>query len=145
MTQLIKEAKRLQKLAGISEIKINQPSILDRILKEYIQFSKNISVEHYSNEELKFLEDISPATSVEDLAKKIQYIDNCLTEMVGDYLGMFFEEVVLKFLIDDIFPKLKVPQSIAKELLNTLDELYERGKKNGYEKDSYDSYLKTLT
>jgi hypothetical protein len=147
MTQLIKEAKRFQELAGIKEIKVALPSKLKDILSEYIKDTEG-QLENYDDDQQGEIQQFLSAvdknvSSVEDLAKKIKQIDDFITnEMSGAYEGEFYSEDVIDPLIDTIFPKVRPSETEIKGLLDVLDTLYysEDGDEDMIG-DSYQLYL----
>lgn len=129
--QLIKEAKRFQELAGINEVKIQLNIPLKNIFKEYIKEAETQLKDYDEDEQNEIQQYINTIdkniSSVEDLAKKIKQIDDFMTEdMAGAFEGEFYEDTVVGPLIEDIFPKLGLPESKIKEILDTLDNLYDR-------------------
>lgn len=145
--KLIKEAKRLQQLAGIKEIKVALPSKLKDILSEYIKETEG-QLENYDDEEQDEIQQFLSAldknvSSIEDLAKKIKQIDDFITsEMSGAYEGEFYSDAVIYPLIKHIFPKVRPSETEIKGLLDVLDTLYYS--KDGDEDmigDSYQLYL----
>jgi hypothetical protein len=131
MTKLIKEAKRFQELAGINEVKIQPNTPLENIFKEYVKEAetqlKNFD-EDEQDEIQQYINEIDKnISSVGELAEKIKQIDDFMTnDMSGAYIGEFYEDTVVGPLIEDIFPKLRLPESKIKEILDTLDNLYDR-------------------
>ena len=130
--KLIKEAKRFQELAGINEVKIKPSTPLENILKEYIKEAetqlKQFNDADEQDEIQQYLNALDKnVSSVEELAKRIKQIDDFMTnDMSGAYIGEFYEDTVVGPLIEDIFPKLRLPESKIKEILDTLDNLYDR-------------------
>jgi hypothetical protein len=143
--KLIKEAKRLQQLAGINEIKIQKPkAVLDSILEKY----KDAQLEVFENSE-----DVEPEQinnfitnmtkdnifSIEDLAKNIKNIhDYIATDLLFSSPEGYYGEGIIEPLIK-VFNELNVDEHLIQNILNALDKLY--GESNGYFYDMYKQYI----
>jgi hypothetical protein len=123
-----KEFKRMQQLAGINEIKVMPGGGYAKVLDEYIK-SVLTQEEYYQDDPeaaeyfVSLKQNPPKALSADEAAKKIEEIDNTITEFSGAYPGEFYSEAVLEPLVDigNKFPNLR---SAIKQIIEILHESY---------------------
>ena len=122
------EFKRMQQLAGLTEIKIIPSGLFQKVSNEYIKgILDNEGDWEDDPEALEYLDslkqNLSTARTADEAAREIQKIDDTLTEFAGQYLGDFYHEAVANPLID-IGKKTPSLRPYIKEILEILHKLY---------------------
>ena len=120
-----KELKRMQKLAGLNEIRVIPPGTYNVIFQDWVKGQIDM-MQEYPEDYQEALEYIEPfkkvsVTSLEELAQKIKEIDDHITEGMEEGSGSFYYEVVKEPLIA-ICNERKFNET--DELISLLDELY---------------------
>ena len=120
-----KELKRMQKLAGLNEIRVIPPGIYNVIFQDWIKDQIDMML-RYPEDYQEALEYIKPfekvnIASLEELAKIIKEIDDHITEGMEEGSGSFYYEVVKEPLIA-ICNERKFNET--DELISLLDDLY---------------------
>lgn len=120
-----KELKRMQKLAGLKEIRVLSPGVYNIIFQDWIKDQIDMML-RYPEEYQETLEYIKPfekanIASLEELAQTIKEIDDHITDGMDEGSGAFYHEVVREPLIV-ICDKRKFGET--DELISLLDELY---------------------
>jgi hypothetical protein len=120
-----KELKRMQKLAGLNEIRVIPPGTYNVIFQDWVKGQIDM-MQEYPEEYQEALEYIEPfkkvsVTSLEELAQKIKEIDDYITEGMDEGSGAFYHEVVREPLTV-ICDKRKFNET--DELISLLDDLY---------------------
>ena len=126
-----KELKRMQKLAGLNEIRVIPPGTYNVIFQDWVKGQIDM-MQKYPEDYQEALEYIEPfkkvsITSLEELAQKIKEIDDHITEGMEESSGSFYYEVVKEPIIA-ICNERKFNET--DELISLLDELY--GENNVY-------------
>jgi hypothetical protein len=126
-----KELKRMQKLAGLNEIRVIPPGTYNIIFQDWVKGQIDM-MKYYPEDYQEALEYIEPfkkvsVTSLEELAEKIKEIDDHITEGMEEGSGSFYYEVVKEPLIA-ICNERNFGET--DKLISLLDELY--GENNVY-------------
>ena len=98
-----KELKRMQKLAGLNEIRVNPPGTYNAVFQDWVEGQINMLLQ-YPEDYQRELEYIKPfkkvsVTSLKELAQKIKEIDDYKTEGMEEGSGAFYHEAVREPLI----------------------------------------------
>ena len=119
--EFINEAKRFQKLAGISEmIKINKPGgSIEKIWDMYVDSARE-EASDYDDGDLQQIEnainDNKGYSTIDELINSINNIERSFSDIMGHYMGEFTEEVALK--LNDYAKKINYPNRL--ELLKAF-------------------------
>jgi hypothetical protein len=136
-----KEFKRMQQLAGINEIKVIPGGGFAKVLDEYIK-SVLTQEEYYQDdpeavEYLASLKSYPKVKTADETAKKIEEIDDKLTELSGAYLGEFYSEAVLEPLVN-IGQELPNLKPAIRQIIEILHKLYNQ---NETDIQDYNEYI----
>jgi len=120
-----KELKRMQKLAGLNEIRVIPPGTYNAIFQDWIEDQIDMML-RYPEDYQEALEYIKPfkkvsVTSLEELAQKIKEIDDYITEGMEEGSGAFYHEAVREPLIV-LCDKRNFDEK--DKLISLLDKLY---------------------
>ena len=120
-----KELKRMQKLAGLNEIRILSPGMYNVIFQDWLKGHID-SMQHYPEDyqgELEYSKSFKNVNvnSLKELALQIQEIDDHITEGMDESPGAFYYEVVKEPLIA-ICNERNFGET--DKLISLLDELY---------------------
>jgi RNA processing factor Prp31 len=120
-----KELKRMQKLAGLNEIRVNPPGTYNAVFQDWVEGQINMLLQ-YPEDYQRELEYIKPfkkvsVSSLEELAQTIKEIDDHITEQSDESSGAFYYEVVREP-IRKICDEINFGQK--DELISLLDKLY---------------------
>jgi hypothetical protein len=118
----------------LKEIRVMPVGGYSRVLDEYIK-SVLTQEEHYQDdpEAIEYFTSLKQnppkASSAEETAKKIEEIDDTLTELSGAYIGEFYSEAVFEPLVQigKKVPSLKI---FIKQVIEILHELYNEDKED---------------
>lgn len=120
-----KELKRMQKLAGLNEIRVLSPGTYNVIFQDWIKDQIDMMLRYPEDyqAELEYIKPFEKANiaSLEELAQTIKEIDDYITDGMEEGSGAFYHEVVREPIIV-ICDKRNFSEK--DKLISLLDELY---------------------